>query len=251
MKFTKMTSGLGAVAMAGILAFSAPAIASDSALDAKEINKIIKSYILDNPEVLIESLESFEVRQRDEQMKKAQMAVKDRKEDLFADEHSPSIGPEDADITIVEFFDYNCGYCKKALNDLSTVLKDDDNIRVVFKEFPVLSPESHEAAKWSLASNMQGKYFDFHQALMMHRGQKNKDAFKKIADDLGLDFEKLEKDSQSARVKSTLDEMRDLAGALGVRGTPGFVINDQLYPGWIPADRMKDEIAKKRQAAKK
>ena len=217
-------------------------------LSKDEVNALIKEYILGNPEIIIESLENHEIDQRRKEAEMAAKALTERKEDLFADENSPSIGPDDADITIVEFFDYNCGYCKKALADLNEVLKDDDNIRVVFKEFPVLSPASRTAALWGLAADKQGKYFEFHQELMKHRGNKDEAAMSKVAESVGLDVDKLKADAGSAETEAILMEMRELGVALGIRGTPGFVINDQVYPGWIPADRMKAEIKKKREA---
>lgn len=249
-KATKMVVlGTAAAALLG----TSVSIADDSkAITKGEVDTLIKEYILSNPEILIQSLESFEVKQRQQQMEQAQKAVKEKKEDLFADENSPSIGPADADITIVEFFDYNCGYCKKALNDVSQVMKDDKKVRVVFKEFPVLGPNSLELSKWSIAANLQNKdkYFDFHQALLLHKGKKDDDAIAKIAEDVGLNADQLKTEKDSAKVESILKEMNELARALGIRGTPGFVINDELYPGWIPADRMKAEISKKREAMK-
>lgn len=164
------------------------------------------------------------------------------KTEIFNDEDTPSVGNPDADIVIVEFFDYNCGYCKKALPDVATLLEEDKNIRVVFKEMPILSPASSVAARWSLAADKQGKYWEFHKALMAHSGNKTEDTLAKIATEIGLDAKQLRKDASDPAINNILDRNKRLADALTVRGTPGFIIGDNIVRGYMGVDAMRNMI---------
>ncbi|MEM6780626.1 MAG: DsbA family protein [Pseudomonadota bacterium] len=210
-----------------------------------EIEALVKEYILNNGDVVLEALEKNQIAQQEKQLEAAKKNILDNADYLY-NSNSPTIGPADADVTVVEFFDYNCGYCKKALEELQKVLDEDSNIKVIFKEMPILSEGSREAAKWSLAANKQDKYFEYHTALMNHRGAKNEAAFKKIATDLGLDLAQLEKDKESKDVIATIDKNLEMSGKLGIRGTPAFIIGEEFSPGYIPAPQMKAIISKVR-----
>lgn len=144
---------------------------------------------------------------------------------------------------MVEFFDYNCGYCRKALEEIKIVLKDEKNLKIIFMDMPILGPPSLEAAKWSLAAHKQGKYFEYHQALLEFDGQKNEKTLKKLAKKVGLDVKKLEKEKDSKDIAAILDKNIQQAQNLGIRGTPGFILDGQLYPGFMPAAQIKQYIA--------
>jgi protein-disulfide isomerase len=214
-----------------------------------ELNTLIKDFILNNPDVLMESVN----RQR-EQAAKAQeeqgaKALAEYKEFLFNNPEMPDIGPKNADITIVEFFDYNCGYCKRALEAVQAVIDKDKNVRFVFVELPILSDQSRAAAEVAMASHLQGKYFEFHRDLMHFNGPKTEENMMMIAGKLGLDTARLLKDAKSEKVQTLLAKKMEAANKLAITGTPAFILGDQIIRGFIPADAMqtmiKDPRAKK------
>ncbi len=162
------------------------------------------------------------------------------------------LGNPQGKVTLVEFFDYNCGYCKRALNDVSELLKNDPDLKIVLKEFPILSPGSVEAARVAIAVRMQNpaKYWDFHRALLGARGEANGAAALAAAQKVGLDIERIKKDMMSPEVAATLKESEQLGKALAIGGTPSYVLGDELIPGALPYDRLKLAIAQVRKCGK-
>ncbi len=162
------------------------------------------------------------------------------------------IGNPKGNVTLVEFFDYNCGYCKRALEDVSALIKNDPNLKVVLKELPILSPGSVEAARVAVAVRMQNpaKYWDFHRALLGGRGEANMARALAAAQAAGLDVERIKKDISNPEVDATLAESEQLAKALQIGGTPSYVLGDQLIPGALPHDRMAVAIAAVRKCGK-
>lgn len=231
----------------GLSMLTAVPAAAQSFTDAqkKELEVLFKDYLLNNGQAVMESVQKFQIAEQERQMNEAKENLKNSNEYLY-NSGSPSYGPEDADVTIVEFFDYNCGYCKKAFTELQDVLNSDKKVRVVFKEIPILSPASREAAQWALAANNQGKYFEYHAALMSHAGAKDTALLKKIGGDLGLDVTKLEADSKSAEVSAIIDKNLEMSQKLGVRGTPAFVVGEEFSPGYVPASELKRMIEEQR-----
>ncbi len=156
------------------------------------------------------------------------------------------LGNKDGDVTFVEFFDYNCGYCKRAMADMLDLMKSDQKLKVVLKEFPVLSAGSVEAAQVAVAVRMQDptgkKYLDFHQKLLGGRGQADKAHALQAAKDAGVDMARLDKDLASPEVKATIDENFKLAEAMGMNGTPSYVIGKQVVVGAIGLDGLKEKI---------
>jgi len=205
-----------------------------------------KSYLLDNPEVIFEAIEAHRVNEEQRQKEQAENAIEDNIAKLTSSD-APSIGPDDADVTIVEFFDYNCGYCKRALPDVNAILESDKKVRFVFKEMPILGPTSTTAAQWAMAAFKQDKYFEYHSALMEFRGQKEEKSLEKIAKDLGLDVAQMKKDAKSKEVQEMIDADVALARKIGINGTPAFIVGKTLYPGYIGEDGMKTAIADARQ----
>lgn len=222
---------------------------SFSADQVKEIEGLVKDYIESNPKVVLDALEAHRVSELERVEQEAREKAKNLSKEFKKTTDYPTSGNPDGDVVLVEFFDYNCGYCKRALNAVQDVIKNDDKVKVVWIELPILGDASLLAAKWALASEKQGKYFDFHQALMAHRGQKTEKEMIKIAENVGLDAEKLAKDADSQDVMDQLAANRTLAEELGVAGTPAFVIENEIVRGFIPYQSMikmvKDARAKK------
>ncbi len=211
-----------------------------------EMEDMFKDYIMNNPKVIIDSLNKFQIDQRDEAQKAAKEALEQEYDNIVNNKDHAVVGNPDGDITVVEFFDYNCGYCKKAFPEIQQLIEDDKEVRVIFIDFPVLGPSSMELAKYSVAANMQGKYFEFHAALMNHKGQKTKEAVLEIAKEVGLDVEKLKKDAESEKVEKILKDNREIAGKLSIRGTPGFIVGKEIIGGYIPLEDMKQVISDER-----
>ena len=158
----------------------------------------------------------------------------------------PFVGNKDAEITVVEFFDYNCGYCKRAVPDIRAILEEDKNVKFVFKEMPILGPSSRTAAQYALAAHKQGKYFDYHAKLMEHRGPKDEATLEKMAKDLDLNVDQMKVDANSEETNQAIEDSINLAGEIGIRGTPAFVIESELYRGYLGLEGLKAEIAKAR-----
>ena len=207
-----------------------------------EIKKMFDEYLLNSGETILKSVNQYQAELETKDRAEASVKAKEFLSNLD-DTNLPMAGNPDGDVTMVEFFDYNCGYCRKALTEIQTVLKDDKNLKVIFMDMPVLGPSSVEVAKWSLAAQKQGKYFEYHQALLEHNGQKNESTLEKIAKDVGLDVKKLKKDKDDGALEKQIEEQVKQAQALGIRGTPGFIINGDVTPGYIPAARIKKIIA--------
>lgn len=235
----------GIISTASILpAYTAQAETASSAFTVEqtaELDKMFRKFMTDNPETIMESVRLYQEQQEKRAQQTAQEKLADY-QDEFAKKDAPMGGNPDGDVTLVEFFDYNCGYCKKAFSDIQKLIGEDSNLRVVFQEMPILSPTSTKMAALSLAAKKQGKYFEMHTALMDHRGNQSDATFLKLGEDLGLDTEQLKKDADSAEIKSEIDKAKKMAFELGIRGTPGFVIGDKIYPGYIGIDGLRKAI---------
>jgi protein-disulfide isomerase len=229
-----------------------PARAQDfSTAQRGEIEKIIKEYLVAHPEVLQEAMAELEKKQQVAEAEKARSAVKNHSEALFNSPRQVVLGNPQGDVTFVEFFDYNCGYCKRALNDMVTLMGNDPKLKVVLKEFPVLGPGSVEAAQVAVAVRMQDKtgkkYLDFHQKLLGGRGQVDKAKALAVAKDVGMDMARLDKDLKSDEVKNTIAESMQLAEALGLNGTPSYVIGNDVVIGAVGLEALGKKIQAARQ----
>lgn len=214
------------------------------------IEAIIKDYLVKNPEVLQEAIAEGERRAQETQKLAQGAALKESREALLNSPHGVVAGNPSGDVTLVEFFDYNCGYCRKALVDVQTLIKADPKLRVVLKDFPVLGAESLEASKISLAAKQQlkgDKAFEFHVKLLESKGRVNADKAMAVAKEMGLDLARLAKDAQGAEVKAALAENVGLGDKLGLSGTPAFVIGDEIIPGAVGVDPIRKTIADMRQ----
>jgi protein-disulfide isomerase len=210
------------------------------------IEAVIRNYLINNPEVLQEAFQQLEKRQTEAQAVQHQEAVKENASMIFDSEHQVVLGNPKGDVTLVEFFDYNCGFCKRAMSDMTTLLKEDSNLRVVLKEFPVLGPGSDQAAQVAVAARMQDtdgqKYLAFHQELLGGRGQADGERALAAAKDAGFDMERLQKDIPSPEVRNSLDEVRKLGETLGISGTPSYVLGNEVVVGAVGLDALKAKI---------
>ena len=246
-----MTSSprLIAAICAALLALSLPqASRADefSAPQKSEIERIVRGYLIAHPEVLQEAMSELEKRQTAAEAEKHKTAVKDNAQNLFSSPRQVVLGNPNGDVTFVEFFDYNCGYCKRAMLDMLTLLKDDPKLKVVLKEFPVLGPGSVEAAQIATAVRMQDKsgkkYLDFHQKLLTGRGQANKTTALAAAKEAGLNVAQIEKDLASPEIKTSLQEAFKLAESLGLNGTPSYVIGSEVVIGAVGLAALREKI---------
>jgi protein-disulfide isomerase len=225
-----------AVAAMALIPVSAPAqgksLKSPVTPEQRKIFEgVIKDYLLKNPVIIRQAIQTLQAQDEAAKLAQASAALKTHKDQLFYDKTSPVAGNLKGDITIVEFFDYNCGYCKRAAPTLTAVMKQDPNVRVVYKELAILGAQSITAAKAALAAQKQGKYKEFHEGLMM--GQSDENSISALTNLLGMDYKKLRKDMTDPKIQQVLQKNYQLATTLGIKGTPAFVIGERLVPGAI------------------
>jgi len=246
MKKVKLFTAMG---LSSALLVSAAGYAAEALSPAQkaEVQQIISNYLKENPEVVIDAIQAWR-----QQQEAAESAItKEAIAELMAEAvntQSPVWGNPDGDTIVVEFFDYNCPYCKKVFPSMERLIADDGDIKIVMKELPVLGPDSEYAAKAALAAQMQGKYDQFHAQMMTQGGRLSRDGVLVAAKAVGLDLEKLKKDMESVEVQQELERNSVWAQRLGVNGTPAFVIGEELIPGAIDGQRMKHfvDLARKK-----
>ena len=220
------------------------ALAADEPLDRTAVETIVREYLIANPEVLEEAFAALQSK-RDAEAAQARTASLDTyRERLVAGEHDAVIGNPEGDVTLVEFFDYNCGFCRRAMDDVNRLVEGDPNLRVVLKEFPVLGQPSMEAAAVSIMVNKLAPdaYDEFHRRLMAAEGQANEDRALSIAEELGLPRADIEAGLRSDDVRAAVEDSYEIAQALGLTGTPSFVIGDQVEFGAVGYDALKTRI---------
>jgi len=213
------------------------------------IRKIVRDYLVDHPEVLIEALQVYQAREKAAAAERKRAALKAHSGALNGSPGDPVIGNPEGDVVIVEFFDYRCPYCTKVAQPLREAIQADGNIRLVMKEFPILGPDSQFAARAALAAGQQELYEPFHFALMNAKGKVDQPAVMTIARQVGLDIERLKTDMQSPEVDAVLRRNFELAEILEISGTPAFVIGDEIYPGALDMRTLKAKVAEARSNA--
>jgi len=228
-----------------VISRAAPGVvdATSGKLGKKQVVDIVRDYLTKNPEILVEMTTELDKRQQDEQAAQQGKAISKNADALFRSKKSFSAGNPDGDVTVVEFFDYNCGYCRRAMPDVVKLIDNDDKVKLVLKELPIFGDDSQDAAKGALAAHKQGKYFEMHQKLFAEPGKANKDKVLRIANELGLDVPQLEADMESEEIQAALDESRTLAQQLGLQGTPLYLIGDRVIPG--APDDLYDQLVEK------
>ena len=213
----------------------------DKNINEKQIKNIIERYILENPEIIIESLERFTATQKEKE-KEGFVSILNNFYDTKLYENLPRIGNTDSKLIIVEFVDYNCGYCKKTLPTIAKLMKNFDNIQIVFIDYPILSESSEIAARASLAANEQNAYFEYHTILLNNKKSIDKAILYKIAKELSLDIKKFKKDMSSEKIKNNIIKNVKFANSLKIRGTPTFIIGKQILPGAYDYEKLKKII---------
>jgi protein-disulfide isomerase len=236
---------------ATVLLAAANGYAQDSSAPSADpaLEQAIRDYILAHPEVIAESLQKYQQQQEEAQKQARAQAVKDLKPQLVSTPASPVLGNPSGDVTVVEFLDYRCPYCKAMHQPIADMIAADGNVRVVIKEFPILGDDSLFAARAALAAGKQGKYAEMHAALMTFKGKLNAKDVESTAAQLGLDVVRLKDDMAAPEVDQELQQNYNLAESLGINGTPAFVIGDTLIPGALKLEDLKAHIAKARDEA--
>jgi len=225
-------------------AVSSPVRAEMNADDKREIEQIVRDYILQNPEVVEKALIALETQRREAKVAEQAAKITELRDTILNSDHQAVLGNPDGRITLVEFFDYNCGYCKRALNDMLALMESDPDLRVVLKEFPILSEGSMEAARISIAVKdlKPDLYMDYHRELLSRGGQANLQKALSVATELGLDADALRKAADDGTVSENIEEVRQLAQALGISGTPSYIVGGEMVPGAIGFDQLQTRI---------
>lgn len=212
-----------------------------------EFGRRVRDYLLKNPEVLIESLQRFQDRQQKADTNEIAKIIAARSDDILQDPATPVGGNPQGDANLVEFFDYNCPYCRRVAPILNDIEKSDPNLRIVYKEWPILGPKSEFAARAALASRSQGKYVEFHKAMMLSGGLMNDSKVIEVAPTVGLDVERLKRDMEAPEIREAIERNRELARALRITGTPSFVIGNNMLRGAADAEVIRGLIRQARE----
>ncbi|MBO6836464.1 MAG: DsbA family protein [Alphaproteobacteria bacterium] len=238
-----------AVAALALSTFWTGAAIGQDAVDPAErarIESIVRDYLLKNPEIILEAMQVLEQRETAATEQRRQEAIAGLVPTLTASPLTPVVGGPGADVTVVEFFDYQCGYCKRLFPGLNKVMESDDGVRVVFVEFPILGPASLVASKAALAAQEQGLYMEYHTALMEFQGRLDDKAIYEKAAEVGLDVDRLKADMQDPKIAQYLEMTRAVADSLNVRGTPAMVIGNQFVGGFVPGEQLEAVIERAR-----
>ena len=226
-------------------AVPAPTLVAQN-LDKKRIEKIIREYLINNPEVLEEAIRALQAKREARRQTAARASIRKNRKQIYENPEDPVGGNPNGDVTIVEFFDYRCGFCKRVAPVVEEALAKDKKIRLVYKEFPVLGPNSVLAAQAALAARAQGKYLAFHKALMKAKISYDEASIMKIAALVDIDTARLKKDMQAPDIQAQLSKNRALARSLGIRGTPAFIVGEQLFPGALKPAQLAHMIQQAR-----
>lgn len=212
------------------------------ASQTKAIEKIVRDYLLQNPDILVEVMAELEAKHEAAQKDIQDAAIAKHHKAIYEDPTSFVFGNPKGDVTIVEFFDYNCGFCKRAFEPLMKAIKADGNVRLILKEFPILGPSSVIASRATMAAERQGKYMEMHKALFTHKGSLDEASIMELAKGVGLDTAKLRRDMADTAYTQTIVRNEALAQALDITGTPAFIIDGDMYPGAQTAEQIEAAI---------
>ncbi len=235
-----------------VCAFLAPpAGAADALTPAQKeaVERVVHDYILAHPEVMVEAIRTAQAKAKEKKEENAKQAITARRGELLSDTSAPVAGNPQGDVTIVEFFDYRCPYCKQVEPHLEALLKEDPKLRIVYKEFPVLGPESLYASRMALAAQKQGKYAPFHDAMMAAKGKITDETVLEVARSAGIDVARAKTDMSAPDIQEIIKRNYALADALDIQGTPAFIVGDTLVPGATDLDNLRRLIAEARKNA--
>jgi protein-disulfide isomerase len=247
---------LKTILAAAALSLAVPASAQAPAFTDPQkaaIREVVKDFILKNPEVIQEALIELDRRQKEQERQARLSIITDKKGPLYTAAHNVSFGNPNGDITLVEFFDYNCGFCKRALADLQRMVNEDKNVRVIIKDFPVLGQGSMEAAAVALAAKQQlsvEKIWQFHQKLLTVRGQVGRQQALDAAKEAGADMARLQRELDSPAVRGAIEQNIQIADSLGVTGTPSYVLGDEVVVGAVGFPDLKARVDNLRKCGK-
>ncbi len=236
------------VLAAALLSLS-PLSAGAQELTADEVKRLALEAIRENPQIIMEAVAILQAREEEAARSATAQVLSEQRLMLEQDPNAPVIGNPEGDVTLVEFFDYNCPYCKRAAPDVKTLLEFDDNVRIVYREWPILGEGSVFAARAALAARNQGKYEEFHWAMMELNGRAEEASVLRVATGLGIDIDRLKADMQSEEVEEHIQTSMNLASLLGFNGTPSWVIGDNLVPGLVAIDELQRLIEETRTQA--
>ncbi|WP_116083906.1 DsbA family protein [Tropicimonas sp. IMCC34011] len=244
-----LTAPIRATCAAALLAFplAGPANAQED-LTEDRVRELVLETIRQNPQIVMEAVAILEARQSAEQAEQSRNALSVQREALESVENAPVIGNPDGDVTIVEFFDYNCPYCRRATAEVNALLEEDDDVRVVLREWPILSEGSVFAARAALAAREQGLYEAFHNALMTMAGRAEEPTVMRVAEEVGLDTDQLRADMDAPEVDAHIQQSLDLAQSIGFSGTPSFVIGEEMAPGFVERAALAEMVEAAREA---
>ena len=235
------------VLIAPLLLAAAPLAAEEpSPAETERVQRIVRDYLQQHPEVIIEAIKSYQDKRAAAAAGKARQTIAALQDELLRDPASPVGANPAGDVSIVEFFDYRCPYCKAVAPDLAKALAADGKVRLIYKEFPILGASSMLAAKAALASQQQGKYIPFHEKLIAFKGNLDEVAIFAMAADIGLDVAKLKSDMQKPEIEAAIQRNYKLADKLAIQGTPAFVIGSELLPGAASVDELTAAIRRAR-----
>ena len=244
-------AALAVVALVGLafvsLPFAQAQTSSFTDAEREEIGDVVREYLLANPEIVLDVLNELQRRDEQAEAERSRAAIIANSSALYENPDTPFIGNPDADVVLVEFFDYNCGFCKRMLEPVMQLVEDDPNLRIVLKEFPILGPESMVAARAALAMERQGLYTEYHNALMTYRGRLDEAIILDTAVRVGGDLDQLQQDMDDPAIMEQIQRNIQLAQAIGVNGTPAFVIDDQIIPGAIGYPVLRDLVERSRE----
>lgn len=224
---------------AALLAVSLSSPALSQGLSEAEIDQRIRDYLLDNPEVVVEAIQRWQQQQQQAETQQYQQALASLHDEIYNNPDTPVMGNPDGDVAVVEFLDYNCGYCRRAFNDVMALADRDGDVRILMKEFPILGPGSQFASQAALAAREQGLYAEFHSAMMSASGQLDEARVLAIASEVGLDADQLRADMDNPDIQAALQRNHTLARRLGISGTPGFIVGDEIVRGAVGLDHLQ------------
>lgn len=224
-----------------------PAGAEPSSVPAQPaLDQVLEQYIRSHPEVIVQSLQAYEVKRQEDEAVRVRQAIAAHQEELLRDPASPVSGNLNGDVTVIEFFDYRCGYCKRVASAVTQLQKDEPGVRVVYKDYPILGEASVFGARAALAAWEQGKHQAFHEAMLASENELTTEEVFAIALRVGLDVKKLEADLRAPEWQAAIDRNRALAKLLGISGTPGFLVGGEMYQGALELTSLKELVAKAR-----
>ena len=224
------------------LGLALPFSAFADGLEEKRVKELVLEAIRENPEIVMEAVAILEARQASAQEAARENALVLERDRLERDPNAPVLGNPEGDVTVVEFFDYNCPYCRRAMEPVQGLLDADPNVRLVYREWPILGDGSVFAARAALASREQGKYEEFHWALMSMNGRAEEASVLRVAKEVGLDIDQLQQDMKDPAIDDHINTSMELSNALGFSGTPSFVVGNQLVPGLVEETKLLELV---------